>query len=161
MNWADWVIISVLLISTLLSLWRGFVREAISLATWFLSIAVAIVFRPGMAVFLEPLIANPAGRSIVAFISLFVMAMIVGSVVGIIVRRLIKAAGMSGIDRTLGMAFGIVRGVMVVALAVGLLSWSNFVQDFIWWKTSVLIPHFMLIKDFSQYVGQVITMQLI
>ena len=61
-NGVDWVIIVVLTISTLFSLWRGFVREALSLLAWIAAFIVAHLFVDQLAAQLGGVIANMTGR---------------------------------------------------------------------------------------------------
>ena len=76
LNAADWSIITVVGVSTLLSLLRGFVKEALSLIGWVLAFIVAMVFAERFAYLLASSIANPTGRYIVAFAALFVLTLI-------------------------------------------------------------------------------------
>jgi len=71
MNWADWVILAILVVSSLISLKRGFVREALSLANWVVAFFVAMAFRDVLATLISPYISTPSIRDMVAFATLF------------------------------------------------------------------------------------------
>ena len=73
----DWGIIVVLSLSTLLSLWRGFVREALSLLGWVAAFLVAHLFVDELALQLSVAIANVTGRYIAAYAILFVSTLVV------------------------------------------------------------------------------------
>ncbi len=159
MNWADWVILAIIAISSLLSLRRGFVREAVSLATWVVAFIVARLFATSLAVVLQDYIDTPSLQLLAAFAILFVITLIVGALVGMLIGALVSATGLSATDRVLGIGFGAVRGALVIVVIVALLGMTPAVQDS-WWLESNLIPHFVLLEDWTRAVasdvGQVI-----
>lgn len=159
MNWADWVILAIIAISSLMSLRRGFVREAVSLATWVVAFIVARLFATSLAVVLQDYIDTPSLRLLAAFAILFVITLIVGALVGMLIGALVSATGLSATDRVLGIGFGAVRGALVIVVIVALLGMTPAVQDS-WWLESSLIPHFVLLEDWTRSVasdvGQVI-----
>ncbi|MBS98545.1 MAG: colicin V production CvpA [Oceanospirillaceae bacterium] len=152
MNWADWVIIAIIAISSLLSLKRGFVKEAVSLASWVAAFIVARLFSASLAVILEPYIETVSLRLLAAFAILFVITLIVGALVGMLFSALVSATGLSATDRVLGMGFGAVRGGLVVVVIVALLGMTPAVQDH-WWLDSSLIPHFVLLEGWTRAVA--------
>jgi hypothetical protein len=79
MTWADWTIVGVLVLSALISIKRGFVKEALSLATWVAAVIIAIIFADRLAVLLEDHIATPSVREMAAFALLFVATLLVGA----------------------------------------------------------------------------------
>ena len=81
LNGADWVIIVVLSVSTLLSLWRGFVREALSLLGWVAAFVVAHLFVDQLALQLSSIIANVTGRYVAAYAILFGSTLVVFTLV--------------------------------------------------------------------------------
>jgi membrane protein required for colicin V production len=114
LNWVDWLIIVVLLVSTLLSLWRGFVREALSLAAWVLAFVIAGVFADPLAGLMAAFISNDTGRYIAAYVLLFVAVLVLGNVANALMSKVIKISGLSLLDRLLGTAFGFTRGLIIV-----------------------------------------------
>ena len=76
-NAADWLIVAVLGLSILLSLWRGFAREAVSLAGWVVAFTVAHLFGGEMATFLGQWIDNITGRYIAAWALLFAGTLVI------------------------------------------------------------------------------------
>lgn len=148
-NWVDGVIFAILGISAVISLMRGFVKEALSLVTWAVAGVVAWMFGGGLAIYLEPYIATPSLRVMAAMGLLFLLTLILGGLVNYLLGQLVRATGMAGTDRFLGMFFGLARGALLVVVAVGILSLSPVVQD-AWWRESVLVPHFLLVADWSK-----------
>ena len=149
MLWIDWVIISLVGISTLISLVRGFTREALSLVVWIAAFGVAVRFAEPLSIHFSAGIDTPSLRFAAAFVCLFVVTLIVGALVNFLIGQLVKSTGLSGTDRMLGIFFGATRGVLMVAVAVLLMSWTPLVQD-PWWQGSQLIPHFELLANWVQ-----------
>ena len=59
MNWADWTICAIIVLSALISLQRGFVKEALSLAVWFAAIVVSMLFHQNLQVLLADSLESP------------------------------------------------------------------------------------------------------
>lgn len=151
LNWADWVILGIITLSTVVSIVRGFVKEALSLVSWVLAFIVARMFYVNLATLLEGLIAAPSVRLLVAFALLFVATLIIGALLNHLISALVKTTGLSGTDRVLGMVFGLVRGVILVVVVVALLRLTPVTQD-AWWSESSLISHFEKIEAWSRAV---------
>ncbi|MEH6581667.1 MAG: CvpA family protein [Halioglobus sp.] len=145
LNWVDWVIIIVLTLSTLLSLWRGFAREALSLAAWILAFVAASVFADAMAGLLSNIIDNVTGRYISAYVILFVGVLVFGTLVNALMARVIKFTGLSGLDRLLGTLFGFTRGMIVVLVIVFIAQELLPMQDQRALLESELMPHLEMI----------------
>lgn len=152
MNFADAIILFVIAISALLSLRRGFTREAFSLLTWVAAFIIARLFSPALDTLLVDQIETPSLRMIVAFGSLFVMTLVLGGLLGHALGRLIQATGLTSTDRLLGMVFGALRGVllMVVVVAIG----RHFFAEDAWWQASVVVPHLSMLELWTRQVGE-------
>ena len=147
MQWVDWAILIVIGLSAGISLLRGFVREALSLAGWILAFFVAKGFYIEFSVFLENHISTPSLRYGVAWAALFLITLTVSGLVNYVLGRLIEKAGLSGMDRIMGMAFGALRGVLIASVSVlALRTFTHATQD-TWWKQSQLIPHVEIIGN--------------
>jgi membrane protein required for colicin V production len=140
-NWIDFVFIALILISGLISLYRGFVREVFSVVTWVVAIWVGIRFAGTVAVYLPAALADETLRLGVAFAVLFILVLIAGGVIGIVMTRLVRGTGLTGTDRALGIVFGLLRGVLIVALLVFLASLTLAPEE-TWWQESRLVPEF-------------------
>lgn len=152
-NAADWAIVGVVCFSALISLVRGFVKEALSLFTWAAALFIAISFHPAMMQLLEPLITKPYLRDIVAYVLLFAGSLVVGSLFAYVVAEMVKRTGLSGTDRLLGMIFGVARGLIVVlAIVVMLPSLLTDIELDRWWQSSQLIPEFLVMEDWAEQV---------
>ena len=145
----DWAILGIVVISALISLKRGFVKEALSLVTWIIAGVVAWMFGAGLSVYLVNYIETPSFRVIAACTILFVATLLVGAMINFLIGELIRVTGLSGTDRFLGMVFGAARGGLLVVVAVGLLSLGPVQQDQ-WWQQSKLLPQFVMVADWSK-----------
>lgn len=141
-NWADYTILAVIGLSIFISLIRGFIREAFSLATWVLAFWVGLSFSPSLAPSLANYISHENLRVIAAFAILFVITLILGTLVSVLISQIVRKTGLSGTDRLLGVLFGAARGGLLVALLIltaGLFAAGKEV----WWQKSILIPKMM------------------
>lgn len=137
----DWVIIVVLGLSTLLSLWRGFVREALSLAGWVAAFLVANLFVDQLASVLTGTIENITGRFVAAYAILFVATLIATTFVTYLAGHFVKATGLTVLDRLLGTVFGFARGIILILVCVFVLRQLVPPPDLLWLDQSTLMPH--------------------
>lgn len=141
MIWVDYAILTIVGVSALISLVRGFVREAISLATLLLAVWVASQFSSHVAELLVGKISVPSVRIGVAFGILFVVTLLAGGLVNYLAGMLVSKTGMSGTDRMLGLLFGILRGAAIVTLLVLVAGLTPLPKD-PWWHQSQFLVHF-------------------
>lgn len=141
MIWVDYFLLAIITVSALLSLWRGFVREALSLATWIVALWVAILFFEQLSGWLARWIDTPSISDVVAFTVLFISTVVLGGLVNLLAGQLVDRTGLTATDRALGMVFGIARGVVIVAVLVLLAGLTTLPQD-PWWKEALLLHHF-------------------
>lgn len=144
--WIDYLFIAVVLVSTLMGLWRGLIRESLSLVGWILAFWVATQFSYLFAPYLADLITTPSLQLGVAFGLLFVAVLFLSSLVTVLICQVVDATGLTGTDRTLGMIFGFGRGALAVAVLVMLAGLTPLPQD-PWWQESVLIPQVQPLVD--------------
>lgn len=147
--WIDWVIIALITVSTLISLKRGFIKEALSLITWVGAFIIARTFHPQMQSLLEGTVETPLVRLVAAFAILFFATLIVGAIINNLIGHLVRATGLSATDRVLGMGFGLLRGLVVVIVAIAFTRYTPLAQD-TWWRTSVMIDRLAVVEDWSR-----------
>lgn len=146
----DWVIVVVLAISIGLSLWRGFAREALSLAGWVAAFLIANLFVDQMASLLAGVINNITGRYVAAWAILFVATLIASTVAAFLAGQFIKATGLSLLDRLLGTVFGFARGIILVLVCVFVLRQLVAPPDLLWLEQSQLMPHVDMLGRWAQ-----------
>jgi membrane protein required for colicin V production len=147
MNWADWVIVGILLVSCLFGLIRGLMREALSLAIWIIAAFCARIFAGSVEPLLVSVIETPSVRTISAVLIIFILVLILGAFIQYLIGALIKFSGLSFLDRVLGIAFGILRGLVIVMLLLIVSPKLTQVQQDQWWQESQLIPVFLQWSD--------------
>lgn len=114
--WVDLSIIGLIALSVLTGLFRGFVKELIALCVWILAIWLAYHYYYSLDPFLKTYIKDKHMRTAAAFVIILVATLIVGGLFNSLLNFIIKRTGLSGTDRALGMGFGLVRGIFIVAL---------------------------------------------
>lgn len=143
MNWADWAILGILTVSSLISLKRGFIKEALSMVNWVLAFIIAMTFRDQLSSMLESQIDVPSLRDMVSFAILFAATLIVGAMLNNLLGELVRLTGLSGTDRTFGVMFGFIRGFVIVMAILLLLPGVIPIDQDSWWKDSLIIPHML------------------
>lgn len=139
MIWIDYVISALILISALIGLFRGFVREAFALVSWLAAIWVGIYYCRDLSPLLQESVDFPAARVGITFVGLFLATLLLGGMISYILQHLIDKTGLTGSDRLLGLLFGVVRGAVLVAIMV-MLAGMTPIPEQSWWKQSQLIP---------------------
>jgi membrane protein required for colicin V production len=142
MGWFDIAILAVILISALISLVRGFVKESISLATWLIAGFIALTYYLVLSDLLLAYIESPTISQVTAFAILFITTLIVGAIINYMISQLVSKTGLSGTDKTLGVVFGAARGVLIVAMIV-LFAGLTPMPSEPWWKESIMVEHFL------------------
>lgn len=141
MIWADQAILAIIGVSALISIFRGLIREVLSLLAWVLAVWVSITFMHSVAERLTGFVSVPSARLALGFFTLFVVTLLAGGICNFFIGKLVASTGLSGTDRALGILFGIARGGAIVALLVLLAGLTPLPRD-PWWGKSLFIPHF-------------------
>lgn len=156
MNWVDYAILAIIGASVLISLWRGFTREALSLAGWIVAAWVALTFADNLQTLLASHISVPSLRLVVAFAILFIVTLFLAGLVNYLAVQVIKKTGLSGTDRMVGIFFGIARGCLVVAVLVLAGGMTPLPQD-PWWHEAQLLHYF---QDMAIWMRQFLPVEI-
>ena len=148
MNEVDIAIIIVTGLSALFGLWRGLVKEVLSLLAWIAALLVARVYSDSVANLLVNMIESDSVRYVTAFALLFVLIMMLGTLLNHLMAKLLNISGLKLLDRLLGGAFGIARGGIIVLVILFIT--SAFVAETELWQQSTLVPYGMGLIDWSR-----------
>jgi len=132
----DVMVVGVVALSTVLACWRGFVRVVASLFSWVLAVLAALRFSDPLGVTLPSFGDNPAARYLAAFALILIGVLVVGSLMGVVLSRLVRAVGLGFADRALGGIIGLARGVLIVVLLV-LLAGLTALPKQDWWQNAL------------------------
>ena len=117
MSAVDWIMAALLLGSIALGAWRGLVFEVLSVAGWFAAFIAAQLYAPQVAIWLPMAGATEPMRYAAGFAALFVLVLFAAGFAAWVIKKLVEAVGLRPIDRILGAAFGILRGVLLLLAA--------------------------------------------
>jgi len=140
MNWTDYLIIALLLFSAVAGLMRGLLREVISLITWIAAVWIAWSFADRLEPHLGGALTDAAIRPWAARAIIFVGVLLVGIAIGALLSHFVRLSVFSGVDRLLGMVFGLLRGVVVLGLLT-MLAHAVRLNEEPWYRASVLVPY--------------------
>jgi membrane protein required for colicin V production len=134
-GWVDAVLCAALVISIVVGLWRGLVFEVLSLAGWVVAFVAAQAFAPSLAAVLPVGAPGGALQHGVAFLAVFVLALVLWALASRLLRLLIHATPLQPVDRVLGGVFGLARGA-VLLLAVATVVMLSPAQRSMAWQQS-------------------------
>lgn len=136
----DYAVLAVIGLSALRGAWRGFVSEIFGLIGWLVAFFVACRYVGVVLPYIPS--AWPGGaltQWVIAFGAIVIGVVLVAGVANALLSRLAQATGLGGVDRSLGLLFGLVRGVLLVLLLVAAAGLTELPkQDF--WRNGLLRP---------------------
>lgn len=135
----DGVLLGILLVSMLLGAWRGLVFELFSLVGWVAGFFVARLFAQDVAAWLPLDSFDATVQYGVGFVLTFVLAVFVWGLISALAKKLIEAAGLRPVDRTLGAVFGLLRAAVLIVV-LGVVVVSTPLHSQVWWTQSVAAP---------------------
>jgi len=131
-GWVDAALLALLLVSVVIGLWRGLLFEVMSLAGWIVAYIAAQLLGAELAPHLPVGAPGSALQVAAAFVIVFVLALIVWSLLSSLLRRLMQASPLSGLDRLLGGAFGLLRGVLIALVIATVVQLTPFAKSPAW-----------------------------
>ena len=133
----DIVLAIVILLSAVMGLARGLVKEVLSLVIWGTALVASLVFGNTLGAWFGGEMGDTV-RGLLGFAAVFIAVLIAGAIVQWLFAKLIETTGLTGTDRFLGFLFGSARGLLVCTVA--LIALRPFVEDTQWWQQSRLRP---------------------
>ncbi|HTW76060.1 MAG TPA: CvpA family protein [Steroidobacteraceae bacterium] len=140
MNWIDYVLIAVMVISCVAGLLRGLLREVLALVTWVAAVWLAWLYAPLLEPHLGGALATEGVRPWAARALIFIGVLLVGTAIGVTVSHFVRLSLLVGVDRFFGGIFGVLRGWVIIGLFV-ILCHALRLEGQPWWRGSLLIPY--------------------
>ena len=131
----DWIFLAVLVASLVLGAWRGLVYEVLSVLGWAVSFYAAQWLAPQVATMLPLQSATEPVRYAVAFVLVFIAALFAAGLLAFLLKKLVEAIGLRPVDRTLGAAFGVLRGLILLLAATVVMNMTAL-RSSSWWQES-------------------------
>ncbi len=147
MNWIDLSILAVFFASIAVGVSRGFIREAFSLAAWMMAVLCSRLLAPKLAFLLPSSMESLTLRLAVASVILFILTLVVGNMVGRLLKQAIASSGLGFLDRLLGVIFGSARAVIIILLAVIVIHWLGWFEKTTAWQASRGVPYFLTLEE--------------
>jgi membrane protein required for colicin V production len=135
----DYTVLTIVGASVVLSVMRGFTRELLALFAWIAAFVAATTASGTVAAWLTNSISDESVRALTAFVTVFVGTLLLVSVAGLLLSRVVRSAGLGVEDRLLGAIFGLARGLLIVVVAVLLAGLTPLPQQPAW-NNAVLSP---------------------
>jgi membrane protein required for colicin V production len=152
----DYVILGIIALSVALGIWRGLIKEVLSLVTWILAFWLALTLWTPLAGFLARYIDSPTARGALAFALLLVAVLVIGALFTRFASKSLAKSALDGLNRLFGGLFGLARGVAIV---LALLTFGSFfsIEDARWHQGSMvarqMAPHVAWVREHLREQG--------
>ena len=148
----DIIIAVAIVISIGVGIFRGFIKEAISIGSLVIAIWAALYFGPEVGDISQNWFSSEELQMWFGRILVFAAILLVGGLLGWGISKLVQMSPLSGVDRFLGALFGTLRGVLLVGVAVIGGQFAGFDNDE-WWVESQLLPHFEVVAEWIKVMA--------
>jgi membrane protein required for colicin V production len=140
-NWVDWVLATIVLVSVATAIWKGFVTELIALASVITGLVIAAFNYERLAPLLQAFTRSRGVALGVSFLLLFATVMLIGALISVLSKKLIRKVQLQWFDRFLGGLFGLARGVLVDCIVLLVMMSFAIQQGAV--QKSALAPYFI------------------
>ena len=140
MNVTDYLVIAAVIISAVVGAMRGFLREAVALAAWLFALFIAWHFSDLIEPHLGGLLSGSYVKPWAARVIIVLLILLLGAAIGALLDHFVRLSIFSGMDRFLGMVFGVLRGVVLLGVFV-ILGQLLRLDGERWWSRSLLVPY--------------------
>ena len=154
MNSIDGIVLALTFFSAVLGLWRGVVREVLSLLAWVAGVLLAGHFAADLAPRLP--VSSEVFAYALAWVLILLLVLLLAGLLARLLKQLLSVAGLGVVDRLLGGAFGVLRGGLIVVLMVQLIGMTGF-NRYPVWTDSQLVP---LAKQLLEFLKPVLPASL-
>jgi membrane protein required for colicin V production len=122
-TWLDILLLAIMLVSGVLAMIRGFMREVLSIAAWVLAAVATVLLYERTLPFAESNLGSGVVSKVVVIVGLFLVSLIIASIITARISDMILDSRIGALDRTLGLIFGLGRGLLIVVVAFYLFTW--------------------------------------
>ena len=150
-TWIDYAIIAIIIISTIISLFRGFIKEIVSLVIWIVAFVLAFHYSTALSNEFRTHIASDSLRLTISFVLILISTLLAGAVIKFIMNRIKSNSEVGMTDRILGTILGLLRGIFLVVMLLLLGELTTFNQTPAW-QNSALIPHLEFLVTWSKHL---------
>ena len=148
----DIIIVVAIILSIIVGFIRGFIKEAISIAALVIAIWAALYFGPTVGNVAEGWLNSEELQTWFGRVLVFAIILSIGGLLGWGLSKLVRLSVLSGMDRFLGSLFGVLRGILLVALFVLAGKYAGYSNDD-WWTDSTLMPHLEVVADWLEIMA--------
>ncbi len=141
MNELDWVFAVVVLISTLIGIYRGMIRELFALGGWVAAFFVSIYYASNLAEILPGSYLGPLTRMLISIVLIVIGCVFAAGLIGRLIRKILSSISLGAEDVILGCLFGLLRGVLIVVVFVYFGGMATFINTQKWWQSSEFVPY--------------------
>ena len=142
----DWIFFAVLVLSTVLGAWRGLVYGLLSLFSWIAAFVLAQWLAPDVAARLPMNGSSEVLRYVAGFLVVFVATVMLGGILAVVARKLLSTVGLRPVDRVLGAAFGLSKGILLLLLASALVNMTPLKDSAAWQESAGVRVALVMLK---------------
>ena len=139
--WLDIVLLLTILLSMGLGLVRGLLREVLSVGSWIVSAWLAYLYGDNLASVLTPWLESDKLSLLISIVVIFLVTLVGLSLTGGLTLKLFRVSGLTGLDRTLGGVFGLIRGIVIITIILFVGGFTPAPQQ-AWFRASSIVPFF-------------------
>jgi membrane protein required for colicin V production len=126
-TWLDLLLLAIMLVSGMLAMIRGFMREVLSIAAWASAAVATVLLYDKLLPTAEANLGAGTVAKVAVILGVFVVTLLIASLITARISDLVLDSRIGALDRTLGLIFGLARGLLIVVVAFYLFTW--FVPD--------------------------------
>jgi len=122
-TWLDILLLAIMLVSGVLAMIRGFMREAFSIASWAAAAIATVLLYERLLPLAEEKIGSGTLAKAAVVLGVFLVTLLVASILSARISDFVLDSRIGALDRTLGFMFGLARGLLIVVVAFFLFAW--------------------------------------
>lgn len=157
MSLIDWVMLAAVVFSVALGIWRGLIREVVSLAGWVVGAYLALRHADDLGAVIPLEVEWPVVKIIVAGALILIGCVFVAALAGMLLQWLLSAAKLSGADRALGGLFGLARALLIIGLLVYFAHDTEVARQPFWRQSTVLPQVVAAVRFAARHLPKAVT----